>query len=237
MMYKMGAAMVGALALWFGTAVSASQTARTALGFDVLLDDRPIGTHEFRIIEEAGTRTIETTARFDVNVLFVPVFSYNHSNTEVWRDGCLAQVRSETDSNGTPYRVSLDRAQGAYEVQTIDDSLTYRSDCLMTFAYWDPKFLEQSRLLNAQTGELVDVEVESLGVIDPDWLVPDVPVEGHRIVGQDGAVDIRVFYDRDTGRWVALESKLANGRVMRYLPSQGLQSSLGGPTMTAPSGG
>jgi hypothetical protein len=216
---------------------TANESKRTSLGFEVLLDDKPIGTHEFRIFDDAGLRTVETNARFDVNVLFVPVFSYNHSNTEVWRDGCLAQVRSETDSNGTPYRVMLERAEGAYEVQTIDESLTYPADCLMTFAYWDPAILEQPRLLNSQTGELVDVRVEPLGVTDPDWLSSDVPVEGHRIVGEDADVDIRVFYHRETGRWVALESLLSNGRIMRYVPSQGLQSSLDGRPLSLPSGG
>ena len=33
----------------------------------------------------------------------------------------------------------------------------------MTFAYWNPDFLSQRQLLNQQTGEYVDVEVEQLG--------------------------------------------------------------------------
>jgi hypothetical protein len=229
--------IVAALALLPLASATANEAKRTSLGFDVLLDDKPIGTHEFRIVDDAGSRRVETNARFDVNVMFVPVFRYNHSNTEVWRDGCLAQVRSETDSNGTPYRVALDRADGAYEVQTIDEMVTYPADCLMTFAYWDPAILEQPRLLNSQTGELVDVRVEPLGVTDPDWLSSDVPVEGHRIVGEDAELEIRVFYHHQTGRWVALESLLANGRVMRYVPNQGLQSSLDGRSLAVPSGG
>jgi hypothetical protein len=33
----------------------------------------------------------------------------------------------------------------------------------MTFAYWNPDLLGQSRLLNVQTGEYLDVQVRALG--------------------------------------------------------------------------
>jgi len=35
--------------------------------------------------------------------------------------------------------------------------------CVMTFAYWNPDLLGQSRLLNVQTGEYMDVQVRVLG--------------------------------------------------------------------------
>ena len=33
----------------------------------------------------------------------------------------------------------------------------------MTFAYWNHDFLHQSRLLNPQTGEYMDVQIEKVG--------------------------------------------------------------------------
>ena len=32
-------------------------------------------------------------------------------------------------------------------------------ECVMSFAYWNPAFLDQGRLLNTQNGEFLDVEI------------------------------------------------------------------------------
>lgn len=216
------------LALLLGSAATAADSAGDTLRFQVLLDDRPIGTHEFRIAGDGDRRTVETRARFDVRVLFVPVFRYSHDNTEVWADGCVQRLDSQTDSNGRPFRVSLDRDDDGYRIATLDGSSEDAARCISTFAYWDPAFLQQSRLLNSQTGELIEVEVEPLGVVDLDWPGIEVPVEGFRIVAESDGVDIRVYYSEADRRWMALESRLESGRLMRYVPSVELRHAAGG---------
>jgi hypothetical protein len=217
----------GTLALGLGSGAKAADAGGDILRFQVLLDDRPIGTHEFRIAGESNRRVVESRARFDVRVLFVPVFRYSHDNTEVWADGCVQRLDSETDSNGTAYRVSLKRDESGYRIATLDRSVDEAADCINTFAYWDPAFLRQSRLLNSQTGELIEVEVEPLGLVDLDWSGVEVPVEGFRIVSKSDDVDIRVYYGEAGRRWVALESRLGSGRLMRYLPSAELRHASG----------
>ena len=217
----------GALTLGLGSAANAADAGADTLRFQVLLDGRPIGTHEFRIAAEQGRRIVESAARFDVRVLFVPVFRYSHDNTEVWVDGCVQRLDSATDSNGKPYRVSLHRAGDGYRIATLEGSSEETASCISTFAYWDPAFLQQPRLLNSQTGELIEVEVEPLGVVDLDWPGIDVPVEGFRIVAESDGVDIRVYYSEAGRRWAALESRLENGRLMRYVPSVELRHASG----------
>ncbi|MDJ0741294.1 MAG: DUF6134 family protein [Gammaproteobacteria bacterium] len=188
------------------------------LAFDVLLDEQPIGSHVFRFRDGGGERRVESRASFDVRVLFVPVYSYRHSNDETWRDGCLVAIRSQTDSNGEAYAVTGERAGDAFELVTRDASQQVASDCLMTFAYWRKDFLHQDRLLNAQTGELIDVDVRALGELTLDLPQGRVDVDGYRILSAADAVDIRVYYDRRDDRWVGLRSTLENGRVMHYRP-------------------
>lgn len=216
----------GTLALAAGLpGVALGQQDEQRLAFRVLLDDKPIGRHEFRIRDGQGRRVVETEARFDVKMLFVTVFSYRHDNTEVWRDGCLQSLESETDSNGTPYRVSLESGDDGYRVVTRDGREFYPADCLMSFAYWDRRFLERERLVNSQTGELLEVDIRPLGRQELEWAELSGPVEGFRIVSEAGAdteaedVDIKVYYRESDQRWVALESTLESGRLMRYLPA------------------
>ena len=198
---------------------SGTANAITDLQFKVLLDEKPIGFHRFRITEDSSSRTIEIDAEFDVRVLFVPVYRYRHSNTEIWENGCLARIDSETDSNGKSYVVAGRRDGDVYDISTLGASQSYRRDCLMSFAYWDRDILQQDKLLNAQTGELIDVEIESLGTTRLSLTGMEIEAQGYRIRSDEQAVDIKVWYAVSDGRWLSLESRLDNGRVMRYVPS------------------
>ncbi|MFO7641880.1 MAG: DUF6134 family protein [Candidatus Competibacteraceae bacterium] len=196
---------------------SATAAAQDSLTFAVSLDDRPIGVHRFRIADAGATRVVESAASFDVRILWVPVYRYRHRNTETWQNGCLKRIDSETDANGTPYAVDLSKTVRGYRIVTPSETQTYEGDCLMSFAYWDQRFLQQKQLLNTQTGELVAVEIQALGESKREIANRTLSVEGFRILAESRDIDIQVFYDSADGRWVALESVLEGGRVLRYV--------------------
>ena len=195
----------------------ASTSAQDPLTFAVSLDNRPIGVHRFRIVDDGATRVVESDASFDVRILRVPVYRYRHSNSEIWRDGCLKQIESATDANGTRYAVDLSKTAAGYTISTSTETRNYQADCLMSFAYWDPRFLRQNQLLNTQTGELIAVEIQPLGESIREVANRTLAVEGFRILAESRDIDIQVFYNSADGRWVALESVLENGRVLRYV--------------------
>ena len=195
----------------------ASTSAQDPLTFAVSLDDRPIGTHRFRIVDDGATRVVESAASFDVRILRVPVYRYRHRNTEIWRDGCLKQIESATDANGTRYAVDLSKTARGYTIATSTETRNYQADCLMSFAYWDRRFLRQNQLLNTQTGELIAVEIQPLGESLREIANRTLSVEGFRILAEPQNIDIQVFYDSMDGRWIALESVLENGRILRYV--------------------
>lgn len=197
----------------------ATASAREQLTFAVTLDDQPIGVHRFRIAEDDATRVVESEAAFDVRILRVPVYRYRHSNTEIWRDGCLKQIESETDANGRRHAVDLSKTAQGYTIATLGRTKAYEVGCLMSFAYWDQRILRQRRLLNTQTGELIAVEIQPLGESKREIANQTLTVEGFRILAEPQNIDIKVFYHRADGRWVALESVLENGRILRYLPT------------------
>ena len=207
-------AAVGLITLGLGSATAAAQD---PLIFAVSLDDRPIGMHRFRIVDAGATRVVESAASFDVRILRIPVYRYRHRNTETWQNGCLQRIDSETDANGTPYAVDLSKTGRGYRIVTPSETQTYEGDCLMSFAYWDQRFLQQKQLLNTQTGELVAVEIQALGQSNREIANRTLSVEGFRILAESRNIDIQVFYDSADGRWVALESVLEGGRVLRYL--------------------
>lgn len=186
--------------------------------FQVFLNDRPIGEHRFQVQRDQRGLRVFSEAEFKVKMLVVPVFSYQHTAEERWQDGCLQRLDSTTYSNGEQFSVELERQDDDYRIQTLDGESTAEQGCLKTFAYWDAMFLDEQQLLNAQTGELLPVDVEPVTDAPPAWLQATGPVRGYRITTLDQQTNLDVYYTADTGRWIGLTSRLSPERIMRYQP-------------------
>jgi len=83
----------------------------------------------------------------------------------------------------------------------------------MTFAYWNPEFLDQTRLLNPQTGEFVDVSIEELGGDVLQVRGVEVPATRFKLTAKQ--IDLTLWYSADD-EWLALESVAKGGRTIRY---------------------
>lgn len=194
--------------------VAAAGDSARKLNFDVFLDDRAIGYQRFVLASTGEGMRIETRAEFEVKVLRITAFEYDHRNTETWRDGCLQTIDARTDSNGKQYSVSGKARADAFVVATNGGERRLEG-CVASFAYWDSKLLTQRRaLLNSQTGEYVPVQIDSLGGDRIRIGDREVPVERYSIKGKE--LDITLAYDAGSGEWVALDSRLDGGRTLRY---------------------
>jgi len=180
--------------------------------FAVHLDDSRIGYHRFDVLPADGGVEVVSEARFDVKFLFFNAFQYRHSNREAWDGRCLERIESETRQNDRQFAVMGERKDGGFVVDTGERAEALDS-CVMTFAYWNPEFLEQSRLLNPQSGEYLPVDVEPLGK-------QEVVVRGNTVVASAYRVTARntnltVWYS-DDNEWLGLESVAKGGRIIRY---------------------
>lgn len=180
--------------------------------FDVLLDGRRIGEHEFRLAERADHKELTTRAQFRVSVLFVPLYRYEHQNREIWRDGCVARLEARTRENGEESSVRGALAGATFEVRG-PEGIEILPSCVKTFAYWDPTILRERRLLNPQTGVYERVDVTSVGTDTLDVAGRQVIAERHAL--RTGGYRIDVWYSPD-GEWLALESLTPEGRKLRY---------------------
>jgi len=185
---------------------------RDAWRFRVYLDEREIGYHNFVLDRSGATRQLRSEASFEYRLMFVKLFHYEHENTEVWNGDCLASVESRTDSNGEPYRVEGRLEKGRFRVAGSAGEETL-PECVMSFAYWNPTFLEQQRLLNTQNGEFIDVDV-SPPVSEP-LLVRGEKQPAYRYRLEAGDLRLDLWYSADR-EWLALESEVSGGRKLRY---------------------
>lgn len=199
--------------------------------FDVYLDEREIGSHHFQLSDSAEGLRLQTHAEFEVKFLMITVYAYEHRNAETWQGGCLRSIEASTDSNGEHHRVSGVARDGQLVVTTAA-GVQRLDDCVATFAYWDRRLLERQRLLNAQTGEYLPVKLERLG--DGSVLLGNRSVAVQRYALSAEKMDIELAYAADTGEWVALDSRIEGGRLLRYRRDV---ADLAGPARTARAGG
>ena len=204
--------------LTVNAAASPSQSSQWQ--FKVLLDNREIGTHHFTVSESNGQQTIQTDASFDVKVLFINLYRYRHQSTEVWQDNCLRSIDSVTDANGKPFLVAGKLVAGQakdnyFQVNTANAEKEL-PPCIMTFAYWNPAFLAEDKLLNSQTGIYEDVTITRIGE-------ESLQLDGEAVAAVKYLIDLKVgpitlWYSANNFRWLALESVAAGGRILRYEP-------------------
>ena len=180
--------------------------------FEVYLDDKKVGTHLFEVFDVADERKVQSVAEFNVKFLFFTAYSYEHTAIEKWDNNCLQQIDAKTNVNGEPIAVSGSSAASGFVIEK-SDSTELLPDCVMTFAYWNPEFLKQERLLNPQTGEYLDVNVELLGTDSLTVRGELVDAKRYKITAKD--VDLLVWY-ADDKEWVALESVAKTGHIIRY---------------------
>lgn len=180
--------------------------------FKVYLDDSPIGYHHYNLKQYGDTSHLSIKAEFDIKLLFLSVYDYLHENHEVWNGQCLSSLTSNTDNNGDKVFVKLSSEENDQKIETPNGVVT-TDECLRSFAYWNPELLKSQRLINAQTGEVVDIVFSRVG--NETITVNQQPIEAERYRIKGETIDIDVWYSPNK-EWLALQSITEGGYVLRY---------------------
>ncbi len=183
--------------------------------FDVYLDKTKIGQHKFSLSE---TNKLISEANFNVKLLFINAYSYQHTAVEQWQDHCLKSLEATTLENKVLTKVKGRLGSSGFE---LDDGKSKQTlpECPMTFAYWSQRMLEQSKLLNPQNAEWLDTKIVKVGKETLE--VKGKPVETLRYrlnASLEGKpkLNIDLWYRADNQDWVALKSITPEGYNIHY---------------------
>ena len=210
-MYRSLKIMAMSVILFAGSFPVAAEPAKQ-LQFRVLLDDKEIGVHTYSIERLEDAVIVQSRAEFEVKFLFFSAFNYRHTNLERWSGDCLEEIDARTVSNSKTREVRGEQTPDGFVVQgTVDRAVL--PECVMSFAYWNPLFHEQSKLLNPQTGELLDVEIEKLPRDSLSVRGEERAARAYRVRAKD--TEVSVWYSGND-EWLALESTVRGGRIIRY---------------------
>lgn len=183
--------------------------------FDVYLDKTRIGQHTFKLSE---ANELVSQAKFNVKVLFINAYQYNHTAVEQWQDGCLKQLEASTLENDVATKV-----KGAADSErfVVDDGKQKQvlPGCAMTFAYWSQKMLQQTKLLNPQNAEWLDTRIIKTGSEMLDVKGKKVEALRYKLdasLAGKPKLNIELWYRADNLDWVALKSTTPEGYVINY---------------------
>lgn len=199
--------IIGAVAL-----VISNSTYAEEWNFDAVLNDKVIGQHTFIYENEK----IISNANFKFEYLFMD-FIYQHKSTETWQEGCLKTISSKTDDDGDLYEVSGHIGTDRFLV-TTNNKTSELPSCVMTFAYGNPKILEQKKLMNSQSGEYLDVDIQFIREENHIVKGEDILTDLWRIEANidDGDLLIHLWYDKNMN-WVSLKSQTPIGDMLYKL--------------------
>ena len=191
---------------------SQSSFAMNSWNFKVFYGDKEIGEHHFSLKKEGDKRRVMIEADFNIDILFINVYSYKHKNTEIWEGSCLSTIESITDDNGEAFITNGKYENGVFKINSKQGSNEVVG-CVSTFAYWDKSFLDNEVLLNSQTGEIVDVDISF--VADEKILIRDKLVNAKKYKLKSDKLNIDLWYS-DENQWLALNSITEDGTNLRY---------------------
>ena len=199
--------IIGAVAL-----VISNSTYAEEWNFDAVLNDKVIGQHTFIYENE---KTI-SNANFKFEYFFMD-FIYQHKSTETWQEGCLKTISSKTDDDGDLYEVSGHIGTDRFLV-TTNNKTSELPSCVMTFAYGNPKILDQKKLMNSQSGEYLDVDIQFIREENHIVKGEDILTDLWRIEANidDGDLLIHLWYDKNMN-WVSLKSQTPIGDMLYKL--------------------
>jgi hypothetical protein len=182
--------------------------------FDVYLDKSKIGLHTFNLSE---ANELTSKAKFNVKVLFIQAYQYDHKAVEKWNSDCLTSLEAHTVENKVTTDVKGKLNDSNF---VVDDGKNKQKlpNCSMTFAYWNPKILEQTKLLNPQNAEWLDTKFTKIGMETIDVKGKKIDAMHYKLDGSlDGKNKLRIelWYTADND-WVALKSITPEGYTINY---------------------
>ena len=170
------------------------------LAFSVWRKGSRIGEHRLTFRRQDDRLIVDVDINLEVKLGFVTLFRYTHHNTEVWRDGRLLALDSETYDDGSEFSLTVREGADGLDVDGWAGRFQVPADTLSS-SYWNPETIYRSKILDTQRGYLMDVDTEWLGEETIEAAAGAIAANRYRITG-DLTMDI--WYS-EAGQWVKLD--------------------------------
>ncbi|MEM7460165.1 MAG: DUF6134 family protein [Pseudomonadota bacterium] len=218
-------AIAGILGAFIAVSANADETAESVslrtpwvatdgavIDFTVLRKGKPFGRH-LLTFERSDNGALTVTTDVDLQVKFGPItaFKYRLDSVENWLDGQLTALSGKSNSDGRKGTVLATSEDGELAVESTKYTGTLPLTTIPS-SHWNRLQVYQNQMLSTETGELLDIEVETIGA-DTVMVGGEAVPATHYRLKSDLTVDL--WYDAQS-RWVKLAFQV-RGQDIEYV--------------------
>ena len=186
----------------------------TELDFTVIREGETIGTHTIKFARSDNQLEVDIKTDIKVSLAFITLYNFNHEGREVWQDGKLSKLVSQTDDDGTKHTLEVNGTTSALEIN--GDGIQSRADTTtIPASLWHPAFLQPgpTTILNTLDGHLMPVNIAIVGEESVDVRSESV-LAMHIVV--TGELERELWFDRQ-GLLVKSRFKGSDGSDIQYV--------------------
>ncbi|MDB5394085.1 MAG: hypothetical protein JWM91_1591 [Rhodospirillales bacterium] len=182
------------------------------LGFDVVRDKSKIGTHVLTFDQAGDNLIVNVAVELKVGVGPITLFRYTHHATEVWKNGQLFSLDTESDDDGKPNIVTGRRTETGFMVEGTKAPLYTAPDNAIPATHWNRHMLD-GPMINTQDGRLMHPTITPMGN-DAIPVAAGGTIMADRFALSGDAV-LDTWYD-STPSWAGLSFKAGDGSLIIY---------------------
>jgi len=187
--------------------------------FSILHDGEKIGRHTVTYRRDGEDLHVDIAIDIEIRVFFIPVFKYNHRNSEIWRGERLISMTTKTNDDGTEYWVKAHATAEGLAVETTDESFIAPADTMPT-SYWSKNTVVRSTLLDTQFGRLVEVALSPETVQHIETTAGTIEAQRFDMLGD---LTLSLWYT-PSGRWVKTAFSVRGTEIEYLLQEQPMRT-------------
>lgn len=177
--------------------------------FQVIRNERVIGAHRITFARTGGAFAVRTDVEIELGLLGVPVFRFEHRAEEIWRDGWLHGVTSDTDDDGKRYAVRAERRDGVFQGAVNGKGFTV-SGYIIPSSLWHPDTVKVDALFDTIDARLKPVRARLVAEAPVTVGGAAVSAKRYRVVG---GLERDLWYD-ETCRLVRVALAARDGSTV-----------------------
>lgn len=202
-----------ALCLGAGSALAADTAPRGPLSFTVLRDGEAVGTHVVRFQPAPDdSLNVSVDTNVVVKMAMIPVYRFEHRGREVWKDGHLVALASETNDDGTRHTLKVSGDPAGLAV-TGDGAASRMPVETLPASLWNSGTVARSSLMNTLDGHAMTVRIADLGGEAVSVNGRTVPAHHYAMTGD---LSRELWYD-GSGTLVQVRFKAKDGSDIQYV--------------------
>lgn len=164
--------------------------AGVTIEYDIVWHKKPIGKSIINVTTDGSYVHISHYSEMHISILFISALSLEHKSKEVWEDGRLLSVISDTVKNKSKFSLTGKLEGDKFVLEQTEGKKIISPDIATTDSFWLMSSVKHEKLLDSRSGEIFQIKKDRLGTKKLTIHDNDYDVDGYRISTEKLSADL-----------------------------------------------